>query len=61
MSKNGGSIANIASISGLIVNTPQLQAQYNTSKAGLIMLSKSLAFEHARSNIRVNVVNPGYK
>lgn len=60
MVKKGGSIVNIASISGVIVNTPQLQAHYNTSKAGLIMLSKSLAFEYAQSNIRVNVVSPGY-
>jgi NAD(P)-dependent dehydrogenase (short-subunit alcohol dehydrogenase family) len=60
MKENGGSIVNTGSISGVIVNTPQLQAHYNTSKAGLIMLSKSLAFEFAQSNIRVNVVSPGY-
>ncbi|MBN1834273.1 MAG: SDR family oxidoreductase [Spirochaetales bacterium] len=60
MSARGGSIVNIASISGVAVNTPQLQAHYNTSKAGLIMLSRSLAFEYARSGIRVNVVSPGY-
>ena len=56
----GGSIVNIGSISGVIVNTPQLQAHYNASKAALIMLSKCLAFEYAGRGIRVNVVSPGY-
>jgi NAD(P)-dependent dehydrogenase (short-subunit alcohol dehydrogenase family) len=60
MRARGGSIVNIASISGVAVNTPQLQAHYNSSKAGLIMLSRSLAFEYARDKIRVNVVSPGY-
>jgi NAD(P)-dependent dehydrogenase (short-subunit alcohol dehydrogenase family) len=40
-----GSIVNIASMSGLIVNTPQCQCAYNASKAGVIMLTKSLAAE----------------
>lgn len=56
----GGSIVNIGSISGVVVNTPQLQAHYNASKAALIMLSKCLAFEYAGRGIRVNVVSPGY-
>ena len=40
-----GSIVNIASMSGIIVNRGLLQAHYNTSKAGVIHLSKSLAME----------------
>ncbi|WP_411282712.1 SDR family NAD(P)-dependent oxidoreductase [Lapillicoccus sp.] len=54
------SIVNIASMSGMVVNVPQQQAAYNTSKAGVSMLTKSLAVEWIPLGIRVNAIAPGY-
>ena len=55
-----GSIINMASMSGTIVNIPQWQASYNASKAGVIHLTKSLALEWIPYGIRVNSLSPGY-
>ncbi len=55
-----GSIINIASMSGSIVNRGLKQVHYNSSKAGVIHLTKSLAMEWAEYGVRVNSISPGY-
>lgn len=55
-----GSIVNIASMSGTVVNRGILQAHYNAAKAAVVHLSKSLAMEWADRGVRVNSVSPGY-
>lgn len=56
----GGSIVNIASMSGVIVNRGLSQVHYNASKAGVIHMSKSMAMEWVDRGIRVNTISPGY-
>jgi NAD(P)-dependent dehydrogenase (short-subunit alcohol dehydrogenase family) len=55
-----GAIINVASMSGTIVNRGLLQAHYNSSKAAVIHLSKSLAMEWSSRGVRVNSISPGY-
>jgi NAD(P)-dependent dehydrogenase (short-subunit alcohol dehydrogenase family) len=55
-----GSIVNIGSMSGFIVNRPQWQPAYNASKAAVHHLTRSLAAEWAVHNVRVNAIAPGY-
>ena len=55
-----GAIVNVGSISAMIVNRPQMQPAYNASKAAVHQLTKSLAAEWARHNVRVNALAPGY-
>jgi NAD(P)-dependent dehydrogenase (short-subunit alcohol dehydrogenase family) len=60
LARGVGSIVNIASMSGIISNHPQPQCAYNASKAGVAMLTKSLAGEWGTRGVRVNSISPGY-
>jgi 3-oxoacyl-[acyl-carrier protein] reductase len=53
-----GSIVNISSIVAHLGNVGQVN--YASSKAGIIALSKSLAREYAKKNIRINCISPGF-
>jgi 3-oxoacyl-[acyl-carrier protein] reductase len=59
MIKNkSGSIINISSVVGHTGNAGQ--SNYTASKAGLVALTKSLAKEYAKKNIRCNCISPGF-
>jgi len=60
LKKGAGSIVNIGSMSGFIVNKPQPQSFYNASKAAVHHLTKSLAAEWGKRGVRVNAVAPTY-
>ena len=57
-SETGGSIINIASITGQRPNAGN--AAYSSSKAAVEHLTRCLAFDWARHRIRVNAIAPGY-
>jgi len=59
MLKNkNGKIINITSVVGHTGNVGQ--ANYAASKAGVVAMSKSLALEYGKKNIKVNCVSPGF-
>jgi NAD(P)-dependent dehydrogenase (short-subunit alcohol dehydrogenase family) len=55
-----GSIVNVGSMSGMIINRPQWHAPYGVSKAAVHHLTRSLAAEWAPKSVRVNAIAPGY-
>lgn len=55
-----GAIVNISSMCGEIVVYPQPQVAFNAAKAGVNLITKSLAVEWAKQGVRVNAVAPGY-
>ena len=57
--EKGGKIVNITSVQGITVWTPFFHAPHEVSKAGIIMLTKQLAYELAPYGINVNAVGPG--
>ncbi|MGI8747688.1 MAG: SDR family oxidoreductase [Deinococcus sp.] len=60
--RRSGRIINIASVAGLQGNDPQMAATlaYNTSKGGVVNLTRALAGEWAQYGVTVNSICPGY-
>lgn len=60
IARGKGSIVNLGSMSGIIVNRPQTAPSYMASKGAVHQLTKALGAEWAKSGVRVNALAPGY-
>lgn len=58
LANGGGAIIHMASTAGVVAE--QGIAAYCASKGGVVMLARQMALDHARHDIRVNVVCPGW-
>jgi 3(or 17)beta-hydroxysteroid dehydrogenase len=58
IASGGGSIVNLSSIAG-IIGSEGIHMAYNASKAAVRLMTKSIAVQHARDNIRANSIHPG--
>jgi len=58
VANGGGSIVNLSSIAG-VIGSEHVHMAYNASKAAVRLMTKSVAVQHAKDNIRANSVHPG--
>lgn len=56
--RGNGSIVNLSSIAGLQIS-PSAHASYHAAKAGILGLTRKIAFEEGLNGIRANSVSPG--
>ncbi len=60
LDRGKGAIVTIGSMSGIIANKPQRQTHYNTSKAAVHHMTRSLGAEWAARGVRINSIAPTY-